>query len=50
MNAWNALIAFGLALFALSGLVTHQVLRIVVVVLAAVLFVAAGLVSLGVLG
>jgi hypothetical protein len=49
VSTWEALIAFGLALFALSGLVTHQVLRIVTVVLAAVLFVAAGLIAEGVL-
>lgn len=45
-----ALIAFGLALFALSGLVEKQQWRVAAVVVAAVLFVAAGLVSLGVLG
>jgi hypothetical protein len=49
VNQWQALTAFGLMLLALSGLVSNTVGRIVVVVLAAVLFGAAGLVALGVI-
>lgn len=46
---WDALIAYGLALAVVSTIITHTTLRIVAVVLAAVLFVAAGFNALGLL-
>lgn len=46
---WEALIAFGLTLAVVSTIITHATLRIVVVVLAAVLFVVAGLNALGII-
>lgn len=49
MTTWEALISFGLMLLALSGLITHTIGRTVAIVLAAVLFGAAGLIALGVI-